>query len=776
MRTTVSIVLTAVLAALAGPAAVARAAAPALSAVKTSSSGHLGDVLAVTASVRNPARRRARVRIAFSLVPVGPGAVVAIGSVTSKPLKARATSRLSLRLRVPATAAAVRYVLRACIKKACRSSRTVSVLEGSADARIEADLAGGRLTPGKAALYQLYAESGDRRLPSIYRGTQPSGSAGGLIALEQWGSLSSAEQAAVTPYLLPPDEVGSHWAPGGASAAAARGALADPIRGCGPGTPVPAGTWFGAAAAGPVVVWASTTADAAQATSLASAIDAKIWPKLIGTDGFPQPLADTACDPTGDGRLDVYIVDRSVIGGNNAITQGSSCGPASAFILMARDNTDPPATLAHEFFHAEQAATGVMCSLPDGWVEGSALWARDEVYPMNTFVHSWNDWSHTSWATGLPDQSYNAWPFWYWLKRQSGAAAIRTLFTSLRAAGFDNAVHAAPAGGDFEAAYRDFALQFWNTSPIGESGFPVDSFSAWDSYPRVPTPFGETDLKLGGAGAGNPLVYTYSPSMKPYAIDYIHVVVSDTRVGQVTVQNGFEAAGGVGVEMLAQTKNGWKRIDLSLQPATSFCFSKPDEEFHNAIFVLSNAGKSAHKADLKLQVDPRCDPTVNFSGSMYSCTTACAGVQLVFTWSGHAQLQLVDNHGIPGPTRSYRLKSGSVDVTFHGTGLAGDCVGDGTGTVPLDPANGDSVEVDLVDTPPPTYYFDIGVIPGTIPVTYSGCADPPPPGDLPISVVSYGTSSGPMLRDPTASTIVGTYDSPPASDTHTIHYDWTINP
>jgi hypothetical protein len=55
----------------------------------------------------------------------------------------------------------------------------------------------------------------------------------------------------------------------------------------------------------------------------------------------------------------------------------------------------------------------------------------------------------------------------------------------------------------------------------------------------------------------------------------------------VTIRNGFEATGDVGVELEAQTKNGWERIDLSAVPEMSFCFNKPGQEFHNAILVRS---------------------------------------------------------------------------------------------------------------------------------------------------------------------------------------------
>jgi hypothetical protein len=753
-----------------GPATTASAAAPKLTGLSVPGSGHAGDDLKVKAKVKNGSKKRVKVKVTATLVPQVEGAAITLRSVKTKALRARKTTAVTVSLRVPATVAVGTYRLRVCIGKSCRTSGAVKVLDGSADARIEADLAAGKLPVGKAALYEYWAITANTKLPSKYRGTAPGDADTPMIGLEHWSSLSAGDRAAIEPYILPPSDSHSYWTPHSKAKAVRSLSPAEPAD-CTPTTPVPAGNWIGAPATNPVVVWASNAADVGLSKQLANAIDTKIWPRLIGTDGFPNPASDLPCDARGDGRLDVFIVPQSVMPDAWGLFQAESCGPAGGFILISKSANPPATILAHEFFHAEEAATGALCQ-NEAWTEGAAHFGADDVYPKDAYVHRFTRLSTSSFSRPLPNQDYHAWPFWYWLKQQAGVSAITQLFTSIPADGFNQAVHLATSGGDFTQAYRDFAVELWNQKPVGESGFPPDSFAQWDSYTAVPNPVQQT-LRLGQAiGGPDKDTYGWNLLSQPYSIWYRSLTISG-GVGQLTVKNGFEAAD-VGLDLLADTDDGWKRIDLSKEPDKTFCFDQPGEHIAHAILVLANAGSSTVQKTITARVDPRCDPTVTFSGQTNSCTTSCPGGKITYTWSGQAVLK-VDNSGLGAGdgVQIYNLKSGSVSIAIHQVDADG-CVGDGSTDLTLDPSL-DSVDVVLQDMPTPTYSFNVGVLPNTITVTYSGCTDPPAPVQLPSNVASLGTTNGNWPRDPALTTIPGTYDSPPAADTSTTHYDWTIN-
>ena len=289
-------------------------------------------------------------------------------------------------------------------------------------------------------------------------------------------------------------------------------------------------------------------------------------------------------------------------------------------------------SFAHEFFHAEQAGAVGDCAAPLGWAEGAATWAQTEVFPKNKLTHKFFFWSlspdvFTLKNAGAPvAEGYHAWPFWYFLRKQYGATAIGEMFTLLGAGvAFDDAVRAAP-GVDFGTVWKDFAVAMYNQTPVGEAGFPLQSFSAWDDYndhPALPRD-AKINLELGSESGPDPDTFRTKVATKPLGINYLDLNVIDQDVKEVTITNGFGPSGQVGVELWADTTSGWKRIDLSRESTKSFCFDTPDETFTHAIVAIPTPARP-RSPRTSTQPSPRAASRTSCSTDSGTAATPAAG-------------------------------------------------------------------------------------------------------------------------------------------------------
>jgi hypothetical protein len=221
--------------------------------------------------------------------------------------------------------------------------------------------------------------------------------------------------------------------------------------------------------------WAQTTSDTLE----------HVWNAEVGGLGFRAPL------PDGDGLFDVYlreIGDKGYYG---------ACAPAedtrhSVASCVLDDDFDPAefggaapinslsVTAAHEFFHAIQFGydTG-----EDTWfMEGSAVWAEEQVYPdVNDYLQylPFSAITHPGTPTDYAGATstdlyfrYGAVLFWKFLSEQFGGPGIvRRVWEYADGDLFSlQAVSAALAerGWSFGSAYARFGL--WNTLPPGSYG------------------------------------------------------------------------------------------------------------------------------------------------------------------------------------------------------------------------------------------------------------------------------------------------------------------
>ena len=299
-----------------------------------------------------------------------------------------------------------------------------------------------------------------------------------------------------------------------------------------------------------------------------------------------------------------------------------------------------------------------------------------------------------------------------------------------------------------------------------------ESFDGWDGYPTHPGRSVKTiELTLGGSKSGpDPDTFRLPFAAKPLGLNYEELLVHDDKVKQVTILNNFTRSPNVGVELWANTADGWRRINLTRQPDKSFCFDDKNESFGYAILAISNASEDVASQNIDVAVAGKCDPHVTFDGTS-DCSGTCSGAGFAkWSWSGTAKLQLVPSP-FPGTPSAYQLVSGTVTVTVTRQTPDG-CTLNGNTTVPLT-AGLDTVDVDLIPQPP-SYQFTAVDGSENVVVTYTGCTDPPPPTPLPLATVAFAQTSTPISRDPAATTLEDTVDSQPSLTQPLMHYHWQI--
>jgi hypothetical protein len=661
-----------------------------------------GDKLQLKVTVANEGKAKSRPsKVTARLGPeigsplpdvVGRGRVGALAPGRSNTVRFRAT--------IPGGALGVSE-LTACVpprkESDCEASSRVQVGDGSSSALIEAARAKGKLTPGKADLYGLYALTGDRRLPRAYRGGGPLADAEVFTQIvADWPSLSAAEQGALLPYLLQPRYRQSAWAPsrkGKAGPGASASGAGAPSGGCG-GLDRIQGAWNGIQSAH-AWFWyrPGSSSGRANARRLANEFDAKIWPKLTGAFKEVGDAAAAPCDPAGDSKIDVYLGNPGAFraGAEGVappvpVQNGPACGPFPSFVVI--NEGEDRWTLAHEFMHVIQWAYAA-CNRDSAWVEGTASWAGDFVYPRDQEEHESTNGILLPYQTML-DSDYHAWTFWYSVAKKSGAAGIKRFLEALAGTDFAGALAALPDGG-LREAWKRYAVERWNQTPIGSPGFPVrQSFkdNSWDSFRTKPGGVSEEDISLpGGLTERTFDVKTYGPGglgdpskdLGPLSTSFSHVKISHRRVRELRFKNG--SPGGL-VQAFLKLKNGrWRLEDWSNLGTVTLCRDEPDQNVTELVIATSNPsarGGSLGRKTHELRARSHCEQapvTGTFSGTE-SYATDDGQVTMNFRFNGSLTLTpqgqnnpsgVFGSHWPDEPWDLYHVSSGSYTLSGGGT-------------------------------------------------------------------------------------------------------------
>ncbi len=816
-----ALAMAAALALLASPAQAAKKPDLAVTGVKgVSATALTGDKLPLKVKVANQGKGKSKPSKVTARLGAETGSPLlnVVGNGKVGPLAPRRSKTVKIKATIPGTAVGA-WAVTACVpprKQAndCGTSSRVEVGDGSSWALIQAARASGALTPGEADLDGLYALTGDSRLPKPYRGKGATSDAGvfGQI-VEDWPSLTTAEQDALWPYLLQPRYAQSAWAPSGAKKA---GPDASGSRGA-PG-PNPCadidevqGAWNGIPTAH-AVFWyrPGSSAGKANAQRLSREFEQKVWPKLTGAFKAIDDTAAAPCDPAGDPKIDVYLGAAGLFreGAEGVappvpIGPPNSCGPYPAFVTL--DEGANRWTLAHEFMHAIQWAYPA-CDRQTTWVEGTATWAAD-------FVYSGDQDEQRYYANGifLPYRSllgndagdyssgYHSWPFWYSIaKHNGGAAAIKGFLESLAGRNFSGALAALPGGG-LRAAWKHFAVERWNQAPIGSAGFEVrESFKKWDSFNTTPVVGSEaTDVKLEGALPERTFaVETYGPGgfatpstdLGPLSTSFSRVKVDDRNVRELRFTNAVAGNREALVQAFLKLKDGnWRLEDWSEKGTVTLCRDKADEDVRELIVATSNAsamGGPLGRVKHELRARNHCEqaPIVGSFNGSEGFTSTDGQVTMTFNFNGNVELE---PNGQTNPTSDwgpqwpdetwnrYTVRSGSYSLTGHGTsyGCTVDLI---PATYQLRPeSSGRPNQIAIQPGPEPLYGLDVKPDDQQLPQANVSC----PPDDTTYTGTFAPSSHVIYTQDPVQTMQRGTYQgtSNPSYEEYQGNFGWSLS-
>jgi hypothetical protein len=400
---------------------------------------------------------------------------------------------------------------------------------------IDAALAAGEIDAETALTYKVFAVYLDPRLPAKYAGDDSGSFEAQAVEDFRVGfdTLSPATQAMLAPYLLRPADVGSWRDPGVRAAMGAPRERALALREQPLARPTCQGALSGWAVVdttnGKARVWYYTdyVADGIAAHKVAGYIDANVWPVLINTLGYKEPLDDkrlVGCDG-GDGRLDIYMVviaDRGQTWASNSANALGSNFQDAAYILINPQLPDEELklTTAHEVMHAiHWAYVSHAPGLANGWFrDGLANWGADQVFngnvPLNTLASCHFNSAELSltdnaagYCNGLPrvSRNYGAHLPLQFLAKTRGVNVVKDILVATGGSA-GSAVEALNNVVPFKSWWPEYARKLWNRDTVTARDAPA-TFDDWDTLTNVPrhTPMlatdgrNNTDARLNGS-------------------------------------------------------------------------------------------------------------------------------------------------------------------------------------------------------------------------------------------------------------------------------------
>jgi hypothetical protein len=452
----------------------------------------------------------------------------------------------------------------------------------SSSALIDEALTRGEIDADSALKYKVFAAFNDTRLPAKFTGDDSGVFETNVLRdlNARFDSLSSENQSALAAFLLRPSNKGS-WANPVKTSAAPR--LRPQSR---PACDGEASGWSVLNTANlEARVWyrADVPDDLARALVVADAIDTKIWPSLITTLGFKEPLDDSSVFGCygGDSRLDVYLVTNV---GFRALAQseGLSTKQNPAYIMLNTDELSKfdslRAAVTHEIMHAIQFAYPVASNQDSyGWLrDAMANWAIDHVYAKTIQLEQeYADCFTSTPALSLDDRSpghcktqssgvnrdYGAYLFFQFIARTVGASAVRnSLEATVKKATSLEAVDSSIPGG-FKEQWWKFAKTLWNQGPIDAK---PESFKRWDNLIKTPQSR-DFDGDLKGAPEAQE---TFETTQNNLSSRYYRFTFSDPDTRSILFYNGFfdQIKAGKAVKIMALWRDvggTWQEEDPS---------------------------------------------------------------------------------------------------------------------------------------------------------------------------------------------------------------------
>lgn len=317
----------------------------------------------------------------------------------------------------------------------------------------------------------------------------------------------------------------------------------------------------------------------------------------------------------GDGRVDIYLVpplekgleeDHGWCRGDYEEDDFPPNFPCSSYILINQSlsGRELGAALAHELFHAFQHAWDAFES--EWWSEGTAVWAEDFIeaswnteqeYVEDAFDSGRNSLMDMRSEDG--DHAYGIYIFPYFLtkvRRSGDDALIGRIWAACPAGSALSAVES-ELGGDFEDAFKEFALLNLDENLLpgcseNTAGYPeaLGIFYEHDTQKEnLKAPL-DLDLEIPSLGARYLELKNQVPKDRlPHVLFDLRDIRKNPRL---TIQAVFESKGARRCE------------DWSEREERSLCLNFEEEDFDTIYLTIANSHRSlSQKASFSIEVD-----------------------------------------------------------------------------------------------------------------------------------------------------------------------------
>ncbi|MBW2015906.1 MAG: hypothetical protein JRF57_07885 [Deltaproteobacteria bacterium] len=448
------------------------------------------------------------------------------------------------------------------------------------------DLKAGKIDYETALIYQVYAVFKHHGLPRQYASDKMTRRATTLFKeiREKWDTLSPAARNKLRPFLVNPLSPESFYMKGPEADKKKKTSFLSLAYAGTPPMPNTGNLNHYDAANGKVKIWYRSN-ERQQAQWILESFDQdKVFEKETTLMGR-QPKSDGGAVGT-DQRLDIFLANMSDMG----LTVG---GPVvnhktyvHIFINKGMSKKEIQNSTAHEFFHAIQY--NMDCNEASWWMEMTATWCEDFIYPDYDIEHQYLDWyfknfkmrKSLAFEDGKHEYGAYVWPLY--LVQKHGKDIIGKIWRACESSAALTAfVNTIPGG--VEKAFKEFSLWMYNEEP---AKYFRDGARPGRFLPAKPS---ISNNRITVAGSVNtPVNLSYlSLTMerfyfKPGDKQHIRSIDFDLtnlhkRHPKLAVWAIIKIAGEIEVQ------EDWSGVDFR-----NYCFDLPEEDLEEIVFIFAN--------------------------------------------------------------------------------------------------------------------------------------------------------------------------------------------
>jgi hypothetical protein len=509
------------------------------------------------------------------------------------------------------------------------SSAVVRVWEATdatADARVAAAAAAGRIDADTALTYRVFAQFGDPGLPIEYAGpTDPAAPNALQEAVVRWASLSTAAQTALRPFVTPPIYNESWFARQLGGTAPMMVEQTGEARRLGEVNNCTLAAWVPGLehrSTANVNIYALPLVFDQSVNTLdylGNLVEMIYQTETSALARSPKRDGDLPCNG-GDGKLDVYIFPALTTKPDAFPSVAGQCQDVAAYVLInwldasTLAGIGPNASfgprllangLASAFMRAIQLGMtrGAACSDYLWSDRATAEWAKDLVFPDDNF-------EGRSPLTGSPayvdylnkgaskpiEQSTDgsAYIFFQFVARKYGTGYVKQIFDAWTrtgsVAGLDAGLQ--QAGSSMKQVWREFGNALWNDS----TNALFDDLHRWDKYDEgLASRTQRKTVALSGAGRALTSVIGAGPNntqIEPRSVLVTHLSFNDDNVASVLFDNAFNNDATT-TRLTVVLKIGgqwqppedWSTVESTLQ---FFCRDRSAQRIEEAILIAAN--------------------------------------------------------------------------------------------------------------------------------------------------------------------------------------------